>query len=269
MAVNKQLTRDLSPGAIKKAVISTSIQKPLTVYPATVGMLGAFYSAMFGMNIVALVAIVAGAGFTFFNWVYEYFIKGDQHANQFVSMYHKELEKRRIEALHHLEHELREIDNDQAVIQVELFRSKYDNFRSILERKLDNSELTYNRYLTIAEQVFLNGLDNLENAAIALKSISTIDVGRIAHDMDRLRNSAANDAVMRMTELNARLELRKEQLERVNSLLLTNEKALTQLDQVAARLANIDTRQSHAHVDMEDAMKELRYLIERAEKYSD
>lgn len=265
---DKQLTKDISPSAIKKAVISTSIQRPLTVYPATIGMLGAFYTVLFGTNMVTLVAMIAGGGITLFNWVYEYFIKGDQHANQFVSLYRKELEKRRIDTLRHLEQELKEIQNDQAVNQVKLFRSKYDNFQSILDRKLDVTELTYNRYLSIAEQVFLNGLDNLENAAIALKSISTINSERIRKELQSMQNNNSKESEARIIELKTRMELREKQLNRVSLLLLTNEKALTQLDQVATKIANIDTRQNHAHIDMEDAMDELRRLIARAEQYS-
>jgi hypothetical protein len=265
---SKSISKDISPSTIKKEVISTSLQKPFTVYPATVGALGAFYSLLFGSNIITLVAMIAGGSVTLFNWVYEYYIKGDQHANRFVTLYRMELEKRRIDALKHLEEELSEIQNEQAVNQVLLFRRKYDNFQAILDRKLDATELTYNRYLSIAEQVFLNGLDNLENAAIALKSISAINVDRIKKDIKALDQGQTKNIEAQKVELNARLELHKTQLNRARELLLTNEKALTQLDQVAAKLANIDTRRNHAHVDMEDAMDELSRLIERAEGYS-
>jgi len=265
---SKKLSKDISPGTIKKAVISTSLQKPLTVYPATVGALGAFYALLFGTNVFALAAMIAGGGFTLFNWVYEYYVRGDSHANQFVTVYRKELEKRRVEALKHLEAELSEINNEEAVRQVSLFRRKYDNFQAILDRKLDTTELTYNRYLSIAEQVFLNGLDNLENVAIALKSISTINVDRLVNEINKIQQDLSKNNEARIVELNARIALHETQSKRVSELLLTNERALTQLDQVAAKLANIDTRQVHAHVDMEDAMDELRRLIERAEGYS-
>lgn len=267
--MNKQkLSQDLTPGAIQKAVMGTTLQRPLTVYPATVGLLGGFYTLVFGSNPIALGALAAGGSVTLLNWMYEYFIKGDDHANQYVTYFRKELEKRRIETLNHLEKELKDINNDQAVTQVSLFRIKYENFHAILDRKLDPSEITYNRYLSIAEQVFLNGLDNLENAAIALKSISTIDRGRIARDMQNLDNDNSVAGQQRLAELKTRLSLKDEQINRVNELLLTNEKALTQLDHVATKLANIDTRQNRAHVDMEDAMQELQHLISRTEHIS-
>lgn len=265
---DKSLHKDISSAAIRKSVVSTTLQRPLTVYPATIGLLGGFYALLFGANSIALAALAAGGGVTALNWMYEYFVKGDDHANQFVTQFRKELEKRRIETLRHLEKELQGINYQQAVAQVKLFRSKYDNFHSILDRKLDTTEITYNRYLSIAEQVFLNGLDNLEDAAIALKSISAIDSGRIGRDLEKLQQSKTAKSEQRIKELKIRLELREKQLERVSNLLLINEKALTQLDQVATRIANIDTRQSRAHVDMEDAMEELQRLISRADQYS-
>jgi multidrug efflux pump subunit AcrA (membrane-fusion protein) len=263
-----QSTKDITAKDIKKAVVSASLQRPLTLYPATIGLLGGFYAFMFGANPFALGAMVAGGTVTLANWVYEYFAKGDNHANQFVMRFRKELERRRTEALEHLEDELTDIHNDQAASQVKLFKSKYDNFHAILDRKLEMTELTYNRYLSIAEQVFLNGLDNLENAAIALKSISTIDEDRILNDIAKLTQENSSSSQHRTNELQTRLALRNEQLRRVNELLAINETALTQLDQVAAKIANIDTKQNRAHVDMEDAMDELRRLIYRVDEYS-
>lgn len=267
--MSNQLSQTISPKKIKKAVLNTSLQRPLTVYPATVGLLGGFYALLFGASPIALGALVAGGGVTLFNWLYEYFIKGDKHANQFVIQFRKELEKRRNDALKHLTTDLKAINNEQALQQVTLFRDKYDNFNAILDKKLDVTELTYNRYLTIAEQVFLNGLDNLENAAMALKSISTIDLNRINNELEKLLKDKSKDSQERINELSTRLALRDNQLKRVNDLLLVNERALTQLDHVSTKIANIDTKQNRAHVDMEDAMEELSRLIARAENYSE
>lgn len=265
---SSQLSKDISPAAIKKAVISTTLQKPMTVYPAALGLLGGFTTLLFGAGPIGLTALIAGGGVTLMNWLFEYYVKGDKHANEFVRVYRQQLEKRRVEALKSLEQDLKDINNDHALNQVKLFRNKYDNFHSILDRKLDETELTYNRYLSIAEQVFLNGLDNLENAAISLKSISAIDYERIEKEIQKLDQNDTQENRQRMNELKTRLDLRANQLERVSDLLLVNERALTQLDHVSTKIANIDTQQNRAHLDMEDAMKELSHLISRAEEYS-
>lgn len=86
--------------------------------------------------------------------------------------------------------------------------------------------------------------------------------------MQNLDNDNSVAGQQRLAELKTRLSLKDEQINRVNELLLTNEKALTQLDHVATKLANIDTRQNRAHVDMEDAMQELQHLISRTEHIS-
>lgn len=69
--------------------------------------------------------------------------------------------------------------------------------------------------------------------------------------------------------LEERLKLRNEQIERVEALMLNNEKALTQLDQVSTKIATINTQQGRSQMDLEDAMKELRRLIQRADNYSE
>ncbi len=266
--INTNLQNDLSPRTIKKTVLSTTLQRPLTVYPATIGLLGAVYALLFSASPIALTAVAAGGGITAINWAYEYFIKGDDYANEFVTKFRKQLEHRRIKMLQSLEQELSQIDNNNALNQVKLFRAKYENFHAILDRKLDPSEITYNRYLSIAEQVFLNGLDNLENVAITIKSISAIDTHKAKLSINNLEKDIQNIDQERINELKKRLSLYDTQIKRVKDLLLINEKALTQIDIVSAKIANIDTKNTRAHLDMEDAMNELQHLIARTDQYS-
>jgi hypothetical protein len=121
------------------------------------------------------------------------------------------------------------------------------------------------RYLTIAEQVFLGGIDNLENICLVLRSISTIDADNIEW---QLKNAREQDDQELQDTLNQRLQLRREQLDRADSLLAQNDKALTQLDHVTTKLANTKTEAGHAVMDIDDAMSELSNLIKRSDKYS-
>ena len=260
--------KDLSPVAIKKTVLNNAIQMPLSVYPAAISVLGGFYSLLFGLDMLGIAAMVGGGVIAIGNWVYEYFIRGSDHANEFVLKYRKELEKRRQETLNTLEKDLQHIGSEDGLRQLRLFREKYNNFQSVLGKKLDQTELTYNRYLTIAEQVLLGGLDNLDAAAISLKSISAIKSDDIQKELERLSHDSSEMSRAKQNEYNTRLELRKNQLDRVSELMLLNESALTHLDHVSTKIANINTKQGRALVDLEDSMDELRHLIERADKYA-
>jgi len=268
MSLHKPLMKDVSPKAVKKSVLSAATQQPLTIYPAAISVLGAAFALLIGVNFFSLAAIGIGGVVTSLSWLWEYFAKGNDHASRFVSKCRAETENRRRAALAQLQKDMQEAGDEQGLKQIQLFKEKYDNFVQILSRKLNESELTYQRYLIIAEQVFLGGLDNLENAALTMKSVSAIDLDHIEQTLAELQNSSDEASRKKAAELQARLALRESQMLRASALLLENEQALTQLDHVTTKIAEIKTQQNRAQVDLEDAMAELQHLITRAETYS-
>ena len=268
MSLDRSFTKDLSRDAVNKAVLSQSVQSPLTLYSASAAMMGGAYSLLISPNPIALTAVAVGGLVGVGNWAWHCLVQRDAHANRFVQNYLAELSNKRAESLRALTRELEGSDSGQALKQIDSFNAKYKNFVDVLKNKFDPSELTYNRYLSIAEQVFLGGIDALEDAAAALKSVSAIDVKHIEESIQELTGDSSPQARAHMEALQARLEVRDQQLQRVQSLLLSNEQALTELDVVAAKIASIDTKQGQSRIDLEDAMSELQRLIQRAEKYS-
>lgn len=262
MAISKELAQDLSPAAIKKAVVSTAIQSPLTVYPVATALVAGVYSAIIYPSTLALGLLGVGAATGIGSWVWQSIVKGDDLANDFVNAYRQELVERRDKALSSLSKDLIEIDLNDGLSQIQLFKDKYDNFVKVLDKQLEPGELTYNRYLSIAEQVFLGGLDNLDAASLAVHSVSAIDIDRIDNELSKTDNST------KASELKSRRDMHSQQMNRVSELLLENEKALTQLDEVTTRIASVNTQQGRAQVALEDAMEELQHLITRAETYS-
>lgn len=253
---------DLSPQAIHKAVQATAIQSPLTVYPAGAALLGGVYALAIYPSTLALsvmgIGLTAGMG----SWLYKAVINHNATANNYVQAYRTDLETRRQKAIENLNSEFKQVDLPEASAQLELFKTKYDNFVKILDKKLVPGELTYNRYLSIAEQVFLGGLDNLESAALAMHSISAINIPRINELLEREENTE------KIAEYRARLTMHTDQMDRIQGILVENEKALTQLDHVSTKIASINTNQGRAQVALEDAMSELSHLIQRANTYS-
>jgi len=268
MSLEKSLVRDMSPKAVKKSVVAAASQTPLTIYPAAIGLLGGAFALLVDLNIISLAAMAVGGVLTCGSWLWEYFARGNKHASDFIRRCREDVEQRRRAALGELHRDLSDAGDEQGLKQVQLFKDKYDNFVAILSRKLDSSELTYQRYLTIAEQVFLGGLDNLENAALSMKSVSAIDIEHIQGELDRLDGDDSDAANKKTRELKARMSLRENQMLRAGALMLENEQALTQLDHVSAKIAEIKTQQGRAQLDLEDAMGELQRLIVRAENYS-
>ncbi len=268
MSLQKSLVKDMSPKAVKKSVVNAAVQQPLTIYPAALCVLGGAFALLVDANTFSLGAAALGGVITSVSWLWEYFARGNDHASRFIQRCRDEIEQLRRQALGQLQSDLEQAGDRQGLKQIQLFKDKYENFVDVLGRKLEASELTYQRYLTIAEQVFLGGLDNLENAALAMKSVSAVDEKHIQTELLDLDKSNSAAAKQRTGELKARLNLRESQLLRANALLLENEKALTQLDHVTAKIAEIKTQQGRAQIDLEDAMRELQHLIVRSEDYS-
>lgn len=264
MSLEKSFTKDLSPRSIKTAVAKSAVQKPLVVYPVAVTALGVLFGSIFDFGLLATIPIVGGAIVSAGSYFWNVVANGSENANAYIQAYRLELEEQLRQTLEGLKKELDEIGHQEAHKQVSLFQKKYSVFKEVLNKKMEVGELTYNRYLSIAEQVFLGGLDNIENAALALRSVSTIDTNRIQTELSKL----SNDDSLKKNELTSRLRLHDEQIQRAQQLLLENETALTQLDLVTSKIANINTKQQRAEIDLEDAMKELRRLIERTESYS-
>ena len=75
----------------------------------------------------------------------------------------------------------------EGVEQVRMLRQKYQNLAEVLRRRLDAGELTYRRYLGMAEGVYLASVENLQDVAISLRSISTIDPAALRLKIEDLK----------------------------------------------------------------------------------
>ena len=258
--VNREL--ELNTSRIKRATLNTTLQQPVAVYPTSMGVLAGVYLLAFGMAPIAAGLCVGGLTLGAGGWLYEYFVRGKNHALKIVNQYRKNLAKQRVAAIARIETELEKLHHREGQKQLQQLQAKYGNFESVLAKKLDVDELTYNRYLAMAEQVFLNALDNLEQLVFGLQSVSAINMATINEKLSRLEQDTEE-----YQTLLARAQLWHDQQQKAKSLLAENEQAMTQLDRVTVRLAEIRTREGHAVMDMDNAMAELEGLIQRASQY--
>jgi hypothetical protein len=143
---------------------------------------------------------------------------------------------------------------------------KFAAFQDVLNIKMNKGELTYIRYLTMAEQVYLSAIDNLNDAVSSLKSIAGIDMPLLEKQLSQLGDSGLDKE--KAQALNNRKELYQSAHTHVDKLLLENEHAMTEIDRASNQLAKISSQSGHAVLDIEDAMAELRDMAQRAEKYN-
>ena len=249
----------ISLPTLKKKTLSRTIQRPISTYPTALGLLAGAWILGVGFSPIGLSLCIGGLGVGVVGWAYEHVVRGNVHALEIVNEYRDKLMNQRMESIQRLEHDLSETANKDALDQLKLLTTKFESFQTILDRQLSSTELTYNRYLAMAEQVFLNSLDNLVQFVLIMQSISAIDINRLNEKI-----SGGDDG----ESLKARKILWENNSEKCQKLLEKNEDAMTQLDHVASRLATIKTRDGRALVDMEAAMSELQILIDRVEKYA-
>jgi hypothetical protein len=180
------------------------------------------------------------------------------------------LNTRRHQLVGDLTDRMQQLQFIQGIRQLEQLQRKFQNFVGILNHSLDAEEITYGRYLGIAEQVYLSSLDNLERVVGALTSVQTIDPRGIKERLDDIHaDGVVTDAEATEQEsLDQRRSLLEKQRERVAFLVAQNEQAMTRLDLTAAALAEMKTRSGQASMDMETAMAELQKMIENAPKYN-
>jgi hypothetical protein len=235
---------------------------------ATVVALEAAFIAWFQPS-VAMTAAALGLGVALLALWPVLLIRSDVFARRMMRV-PEAFEAEQREKLKILASDFEELAFEQGGAQLRLLREKIDNLTVVLKRRLNAGELTYGRYLGMAEQVYLSALDNLHESAVALRSVSTIDPDYIEGRLDELRanTSPTSDQEREYTALQSRSALFDEQRQRVEGLIAQNEAALTVLDKTATALAETRMTKGHADLDAESAMAELELLAKRTGRYA-
>ncbi len=195
------------------------------------------------------------------------------HSTAFTKSVYRWIEAQEAAQLAKLESLAADFDElafDKGATQLRLLRNKLESLTQVLKRRLDSGEMTYGRYLGMAQEVYGAALDNLHEVAVALRSVSTIDAGYLRKhlaDLERERQRS-DDHERELKALRDRGALLEDTNRRVSQLMAQNESAMTVIDQTSSALAATRTAKGHATLDAETAMAELEQLARRAGKYA-
>lgn len=181
-----------------------------------------------------------------------------------------EVTKEDLQELERLEADLATLGSGQGVEQLRKLREQLDDLTEVLKRRLNSGELTYGRYLTTAEHVYLSAVDNLRDVVVAMRSVSAIEPEYIDQRLRELRKirDPGDEQKREVASLEQRGALRDQQMRKAGDLLAQNELAMTGLVNTAAALADTKTGKDRALIDAQTAMAELEMLAKRAGKYA-
>jgi len=265
-------------GSLQRAVLSRTLQHPFTLYPSAVGLLGLVGVLLFGPILPAVLAAGAGLSTGLLHFLTQYFLRSDRVAAAHLKEIHDRLDSQQREVLENLEGKLKAaaklaIGTEyglQAADQLGMARTRFELLKTLLAEKFKPTELTFSRYFVAGEQTYLAVLDNLDSIASRLQSVSTIDARHVSARITAIgrQKKIAPADEEEIETLKARLALREEQLDRINTLLTFNENAITEFDRVNNAVAEVRGARAQASVDLETAMAELEALAARAHKLS-
>jgi hypothetical protein len=147
-----------------------------------------------------------------------------------------------------LEFDLVDEGLDEGLDQLGNVIDRYRAMIWVLGQKLNPSELTYTRYINVAEQVLLGVIDNLKKVVL---------ISRSAEDKEAGQN---------LTEKHTAILEDREQS--IGQLIAKNAEAIMSLDSIAMKWSKLDTGKEHSDVPFDVTLKELDRLDERVDSYS-
>jgi hypothetical protein len=258
-------TIDFSSAAIKHAVKLEISQHPLTVYSGMAAVLCVIYQLLFGSSTLLSGILIFSFSLGLIALVVNKYFRKELFEKKYIKRMRYLLHKNMELALTELKVELIKFDCTEGAQQIVALKDKFDSLVSVLQKKLDPSSLAYSRFLGMAEQVYKNGLDNLQQIVAYLDSISPVDPGEITVKLNKLKeiNSSDPKIIEEITALSDTLKMRDDRLLIIDKLLHENVKAMARLDQTAMEISTIDISTKRANTQMEDAMNELLYLADQ------
>ncbi len=261
---------DFSQTAVKKAVIRNTVEHPLVLYPAVLSVLGFFSIGVFGFSPLSITVAASGFGIAVVTWLVNYGLRRNKFANAYVNKLHQKMEQRRQSHIRFLETALADVQSTEGQSQFKRLGEKFAIFETILAKKLNPHELTYGRYLGMAEQVYLGAIDNLQHVTNTLKSLQAINADYLQQRLETLQtmNPRTVEVEQEIASLTQRQILYDKQYKNVTVLLAQNEEAMTKLDVTIAAINDMRTEDGSATMDIETAMNELQRLANRAKDYS-
>jgi hypothetical protein len=264
-------SKDFTQTAIKKALLGTALEHWSFRYslPALAGT--GIVGALFGFSYPVFLVMLGIFGSSAAGFVVNTLFKGPKFETQYVNYLHRLIDEHTAEKRKNLKEHLNTFGEKRAVLQLDQFDKKFEVLVEVLNQKFETTQLTYQRYYGIAKEVYLSGIDNLNNIVISIKTMKSIDLDYINFSLSEIEKKDKNnmavkkelDALLRSKESYSNLQ------DKIENILAENETALTQIEQTTIAISEITrSKNNEAQTDMENSMKALEEMALRSTYYS-
>ncbi len=270
MSVFKDIKKaDLSTKAINSAITKQTVQHPIVLYPAVIGVLGIIAGLLLDAGLLSWVIGIGGLATSILSFGVNRGFRKEEFASAYIEELFSQLEKKRKDYTLKLENVLNDVDSQEGIKQFKRLADKFLTFNGMLKSKLKPGEITYSRYNAMAEQVYLGALDNLNDLANTMKGIQSIDETYINKRLDELVNPNGSEHTLKEVDaLKSRLELLKKQRQKIDFYLSQNEEAMTRMDEAIVAITDLKTEDMRADMDLEQAMSHLQDIAQRSKDYN-
>lgn len=263
-AKTKDICMDFSLAGIRGQLFREALLKTYVLYPAVIALLAALSMVLFGPSLPLSAALISGL-FVAAGGLLHMSKHREMYATRHLARLREILAGRIRDSIHHLRRDLDMAGSAEGLRQLKRLDDKYTGFRDLLNRKLNENDINYDRYLGMIEQVYLAVMNNLNSISKIMNSISAMDLISIAPRIQELEQLPLPSAAERK-ELNAlhkRNLLLVSQQQKINILLSQNEEAMTAIDRLTAALTEMNSSLSGSTVDMTEALEEVERLTKQ------
>lgn len=264
----KRKQRDpLSPTDMQQAIREETFSAPQFVYPLAIGGGLAFVAWALGMDTMGWTVLSLGLGAMLGagGWAaLRQFLWRDRLVYERMMAYQQDMLRQIEDKRARLREDLASLDDGRGLRQLDNLTAKFKLVTKRLRERFDPAEMTFVRYVSTAEQVYLGALDNLRTVVESSEALGTMKRDELVALRDeRHRTGHTADADI----IHERIKTYDRYQSRIQVALSDNEAALTRLSQVLEALMSLDTGQGMAKAPLDRAMQELAVLAQRTNEY--
>jgi hypothetical protein len=241
--------------AVSRAVLSSAIQHPATLFPAAAAILASVQMVMMNPSKQGLAVAMVSGFLSFSSFVYHYVVKGEQTAAQFAREYQNKKEAEHVGQLNQLLSESRRSGFQEGSKEGEEFLEAYLKLTRYLKNVDHSGSDRVHRFLLLAEDCYRQGLKIFHDAVETHKLIFTFPVVALNDELTQWVEELAT-LEKRIEAGNTQLSVKKKALEsRVRNHRLridTYQEKRNRLDQLMAELESLETALSTAYLEAVD-----------------